>query len=233
MPVVLQNLRLVFHEVPKVASTAVKLGLFEAEFGRPFDRFEHGGRHVHRVMTDLPFSTLGVERFRGDLFPDFHKAALVRDPVKRLLSAYANRVLHSEAVRKSVGDGPRARFGLWRRGLRHRPSLDEFLEKFDAYRSVSRAVKIHTDHCRRFLGKDLAALDAIYPIERIGEFADDLSERAGRRIEFPRAQEGGPKIAWESVGPASQRRLLEITRDEYAFLADFYRPPEITAEAPG
>jgi len=231
MPSVLHKLRLVYFEVPKVASTAIKAGLFEAEFGRPFTPEEHHGRHVHRVMSSLPYSNRRLEGVRFDVLKGFDKVAVVRDPVKRLLSAYGNRVLHHNDVRRNVGRSRRARFGLWRRGLSYHPDLDAFLEKFEAYRAVSANVRHHTDHCRDFLGPDLGALDLVYPMERIGDFAAELSRRAGQEIVFPRAQEGGAKIAWDSVSRASQKRLLEITREEYDYLSDYYSPPEITAGA--
>ena len=148
MPITLPAQRLAFFFLPKVACTSFKHMFFEIENGRPFEPFQVNGKRqfVHDLYPFRRFAKLKPAQYEG-----FARLALLRDPVARVVSCYRNRVVAQKAL--ALGDTP-ARLAA--QGLSAKPSLEEFVAHFPAYRRASGAVRFHTQPLSHALGPDRA-----------------------------------------------------------------------------
>jgi len=217
VPVILENHKIAFFNVPKAASTSVKHAFHVVLYGKPYDPADYGGRNIHKLYkVKIPVTREDIEALHG-----YWKFTIVRDPAKRILSAYSNRVLHHRDMQKM----PRARLRAAMRGLSLTPSIDVFLRKLEKYRAFSHSIRSHTDPVSTYVGPDLALLDAVYRTDELPRLAADLSARIGQTVEIPHTQTGGPKIGVEDLGPESFERLMAYTAPEYDFLDGYYARP--------
>lgn len=101
MPVILEDHKIAFFNVPKAASTSIKHAFHVVLHGKPFERGDFGARHIHELYkVKIPVMREDIEALQG-----YWTFTVLRDPVKRVLSAYSNRVLHHRDMHKM----PRAR----------------------------------------------------------------------------------------------------------------------------
>ena len=216
MPIISKKLGLAYFDTPKVASSSIKYALYEAEHGRPFEHEANVDDAIHwtyptrRLQPEDWARTAGLWTF-----------GVVRDPVKRLLSAYANRVaLHADQRRGRLST-QRARL----LGLSLTPDADTFFTRLGRYRLAAGPVRHHTDRVMRYLGDDLSRFDAIYPIEDLASLEGDLSRRTGAPVRLQRLQTGGPKLRFDMLSAEAQDALMRYLAPEYRVLARYYQPP--------
>ncbi|MCP4380932.1 MAG: sulfotransferase family protein [Hyphomicrobiales bacterium] len=157
MPAVSHRHELVYFPIPKNATTSVKLMFYALDAGHPYDEATASrlGGPVHRLYSSEPGEWL-------DYYAAYTSLVIVRDPVKRVLSAYANRVLMEKV-------GPGRAKSLKRAGLSVKPTLDEFLAKFHRYRKVSKIIRNHTIPQVEYVGGCWDKLSVKLPIERLAE----------------------------------------------------------------
>ncbi len=148
---------------------------------------------------------------------------MVRDPVRRLMSVYTNRVLLHKDVWNSAGvrDG---RPGL--PTLSRTPDPDTFYSNLRAYMDGSSAIKHHAMSAQVFLGSNLKRhFSMVYRTEDMGELAQDLSLRVGRQVTLPRGNRSEVKLELESLKGATIDALRPYLDREYAYLKDYYANP--------
>ena len=201
MTVSLDRYRLLYVSAPKVACTSVKTAMFELENGVPFREFHANGvqRHIHdpAIYPALPF-----EQVRQLARPGMLKLALVRDPVRRLLSCYANRVVHfRELSVKVLGSG------AFSAELPPDPDLATFLARLDGYRAISRSIWLHSQPLVYFLGQDQSFYDHLFDITRISEFDETIRAHTGRPFRSPHLQTGGPALGREDLSRAQVQAI--------------------------
>ena len=225
MPIVIESLGVAYFPVPKAACTSVKLALYELEHGRPYDRAAYGGAHIHRYYRKRRGFDTMAEVTSSD-YTDcrgYWTFAVIRDPIRRILSTYTNRILHHDDLtterRHGVGSDGEAC------DLPARPDLDFFVANLELYRQASESIDHHTKPQWFYLGPDWRQLDRIYKVEDIDDLEQELAERAGRGIRIRRANAKGPKLSFAELSAATQERLRELTRAEYAWLRPLCDPP--------
>lgn len=216
MPVFSQKHKLAYFAVPKAANTTVKYVFFELEHGQPFRSEDFDGKTVHMLLPSKPDSAPDPADYLG-----YWKFSVFRDPVKRILSAYSNRVIHYQKLERRRRHWPFS----FLRGLSHKPSLDEFCTKIVRYRKLSRDIRIHTRPYSSYGGADIRFFDAVYRIEELDQLAADLTKRTGQEIKFGHHQTGGPKFSIDDLSPAALNALLKYTKPDYDFLKGLYHPP--------
>jgi Sulfotransferase family len=221
MPIVLSCYPIVYHATPKVACTSIKLALYELEHGRPFEPWRDKSgtfKYIHDCWQD------GTPYFAPAPTPQsYFKFAVVRDPIERFLSAFANRVVyHGELSEKYL-----QRLEGELVGLKPNPSLSEFISDFARYRAASWHVRHHTDPQIHFIGKELSYYDRIFCFAELAKIPDALHAAVGVRITLPHEQSGGPKISVGELRIDELRRISEFYADDYRLLADFYQPNRV------
>lgn len=210
--------KIAFVAVPKTACSSIKHLFFQLENERSFEIFWANGKayNVHTIYPSRYFQ----RGYKPEQFRDHFRFLIVRDPVKRFLSSYSNRVLHYKNL---------ARWNLPREaldaGVAPDPDLSSFIEHLETYRQYSGDIRHHTDPVMDFTGPDLSWFDAVYPIERLGDCQEKLSELVGRPVKIPHEQTGGAKISVKDLASAQLDKIVAFYRQDYDLLSDYYQPP--------
>lgn len=217
MVVSVPSAKIAYFPVPKTACTSLKHMIFQLENDRPFEVLKINGRRID-IHTLYKSVKLTPQHLKDHA--DSWKFTIIRDPIKRMISAYSNRVVFHRALVKVRRKDPKA-LG----DLSDMPSMNEFFENFRAYRAACGEVQSHTRPAGYFLGRKLSVFDAVYPIEKMDQLAKDLSERVGKPVEIPRLQDGGPKLDMADLSPRSLKALLDHTARDYELFDGIYTAP--------
>lgn len=191
-----------YRYIPKVACTSIKEKLYEVEYGRKFKR-EEVGKHIHQYMNHEHLESIDECDFRF---------IVVRDPVKRFLSAFSNRVsfykeLSKEYIQKNCPD-------LLGEIFVFNPDIKKFIKDFHKYIKVP-TIYHHFGPISNFLDyNDLSYFTKVYGMEGLNELERDLSDFYGKEIQFEKTQTGGSK---------SKVDIGDLSRDELEFIIDFYK----------
>ena len=179
---------------------------------------------IHQIFPNLSFED-AVSTFKED--NEVTKVAVIRDPLRRLLSAYGNRIIHHQDLKriepkKLLG---RAKFYLNNPKFKTHPRPDEFFKNLELYQSVSPGILHHTRSCKHFLGSNLGHFDHIFQLEDISKFEKFLSNKMNMPVNLPREQTGGPKIKLNELRRETIEIILEHLEKDYIFLQKFYKLP--------
>ena len=222
--------RLAYFPVPKAACTTMKRVIYRLENDRPFKMAQHDGKTIQRSFPTQDFTP---ETCAG--LGDHWKFAVIRDPARRIISAYNNKIRPWSNRIAAALDRPERGDALRADGIEPAPSIDAFLLNLHAYRRHFTPIRHHTDPHQVFLGTDLSAFDRIYRIEEMEVLRADLSQRVGREVVLPSANSSSRKD--EPTSSAARDALMAFVDAEYDFLSDFYprtaARPTTTAQGAG
>lgn len=224
MAILIPCYKLAYFPIPKIACTSIKQTIFQINNG--FDlskvmRNEEKMRkrcRIHAIYKSRKHSEKGHEKLGS-----YTTFAVIRDPMRRILSAYSNRVLYHRALEK-----PAVAVELEKRGLQANPDLNQFVMELEQYREVAKQVFSHTRPLAFFLGQDLSRFDNIFKIGQMPELEKFLSERTGREISIPNMQTGGKKQKLESLTDEAFDKLRRFCEPDYELIKDYLPKPERT-----
>lgn len=213
---------LIYFPVPKVACTSLKLFVYQIEFGEPFRAYTSGSKniHIHNWREDYQSRSFFNRNNNGYFEGSF--VAVIRDPVKRFLSAYSNRVLYHGELSKTKVDIGTARD----LGVQLDPAVDEFVLNLEKYAILSPSIKHHIAPATTFLGHDMYFFNHVIKIEEISLFVDLVNNACGTSVEMPHEQHGGKKVGFSDLSREAKIKLLEYCAGDYALLRDYYSPPK-------
>lgn len=219
MAVALARHKLAYFPIPKTACTSIKMMMFELEHGRKFEMYEKEGvlMHIHNAAYPTP------KFLDTDLaaLTSMQRIAVVRDPVKRMLSAYSNRVNHHGELSEAHINTDLAQA----LGVHPNPSPDHFFNNLEKFRVLSPSIQHHTDPVNVFLGPDLHYFHRVFRLENLDDFVEFVATQTEQAVHLGREQTGGEKVEFHDLGSRAQRSLLEYTYAEYALLRGHYVPP--------
>lgn len=210
MPYIIPDKRLAVFFSPKSAGTSIRAILFELENGRPFEPYTVQGKPVdaNALVANFRFDRVDHAALEG-----FHRIAVIRDPIRRFLSAYSNRVLHYRELSEDAA-GPK----LDALGLAPDPDLETFVTSIGRYVTASKSIRRHTRSQQVFLGRDPAYFDAVFRVEDLRAFPRHLERRYGcPPLALPRLQTGGPKLRPDDVGKDTMEAIRAIVKDDVAY----------------
>ena len=162
MPIKLNRHQIAYYFAPKVACTSLKMLCYELETGREWSDSDWPGYEIHDYWVKIRGVPLEPKKGQFDYSHDSQWSfAVVRDPIKRLLSAFSNRVeYHADIHGRRWTSGVR----YWRKGLKQLPDIEAFFKNFEAYREMNSVIRHHTNPQSVFLGPNLKKIDAIFKI---------------------------------------------------------------------
>ncbi|MCC5965687.1 MAG: sulfotransferase family 2 domain-containing protein [Natronohydrobacter sp.] len=204
-----------FVGVPKCMSTSVLRSFYKLEHGTAFDRAAFGG-NIHRFYRQRV-----ADRIASIEPPDLAGLAglwiftIIRNPIRRLLSVYTNRVCDHRDIAKALEKAPDAT-------LDPMPSADAFFRDLPRYRAQVPSIKHHTDNFAQFLGPDLARFDAVYRVEDADAIQDTLSERLGQPFVLENEQRSRVALGFDDLSPEAQAQIVTHTHPDFELLAPFY-----------
>lgn len=222
--IIIQKLKLGYQNVPKVATTSLFHWLYIAHEGHLGKSSELSGKKNqlrHFFLWGKGGRTIENKADAVNEVKDFYRFALTRDPIKRFLSMYSNRVFyHRELSRKAEYSGR-----ISDSGLPFDPQPNEFVYRFAEYLKVAKIIMHHARPQMDFLGPDLSVYTHLTDISSIGDVISDIrafwrreglmeiSERAPAEPGWK--QTGGPKLGLNVLTPESFEKLLEYYREDY------------------
>lgn len=218
---------MVFAWVPKCVSTSLLQGYHVLQYGGPYNAQDHDGLGIHAFYTRMAEQDIPVQSP-----PDF--AALrpnwaftvVRDPVRRLMSAYADKVrLRGRIAENFARPEWQARNAGRFEDLPPDPDPSTFFENLSRYARLVPDIAHHTAPIAQFLGHDLSRFDRVFLLERKWEIAKELSDRFGMPFALGEAQRTRTKLALADLSRRAQQSIIDHTQADYALLGDRYAAP--------
>ncbi|MBL4790772.1 MAG: sulfotransferase family 2 domain-containing protein [Kordiimonadaceae bacterium] len=155
---------LLYFPAPKCGSTSIRnmLNILDGE--------ANVGEYIH----DQPDRYELIDHNQLDEeFPDHRKLVIVRDPIERVRSYYFGNIEERDQLKIDVG-GKDSFYGL-----STKPSYDEFLDRFMAYRRVFITVRHHTEPATSYAGSDAGLFDKIGSVRKLAEVTEYLSDLTG------------------------------------------------------
>lgn len=209
MPYLMPAQRMAFFFSPKSGGTSLRAFLFHVENGFPFrDYTMQGARSDLGVLV----RNNRFGRINHHDLVDFRRFALIRDPVQRFLSGYANRVLHfRELSIEAAGQE------LLRHGLAPDPDLGTFVEHFVDYLQCSAPVSRHFLRQQRFIGRNKGYFERIFRLEALDELVQFVNAECKTNAKMPHLQTGGPKFDFFALDEDLQTQIVSMCRNDIAF----------------
>lgn len=186
MTVHLWGVKVTYVAVPKVACTSIKHAFFQVENGRQFDDFIANGQyfHIHKIYPTKTFQELPKARIT-----DHFRVGVIRDPVRRLLSCYRDKVIYNRRLSEAAA-GP----ALREANLPTNPSLSQFIARLADYRRAVPIIDHHAAPQVRFLGRNPDYYAAIVPIGQLADLARTMADVLQARFVIDHHQNYGPKF---------------------------------------
>jgi len=207
MAIIVDKIKVAYMPSPKVACTSLKMMFYKIENGVDFvPPIRNSVKfHIHGFYPTTPFRTVPTERMK-----DYYRICVVRDPVKRLLSCYSNRV----CFHKELNEGMLSLEAV-NSGAKPNPDLEDFVERLEIYRRFSKSIAHHTDLQTNFIGRDKGFYSRVYQISELNELRQDLSEHSDLELELPHAQNGGPKVSIADLSANALEKIRTFYREDY------------------
>jgi hypothetical protein len=202
-----------YQPIPKAAGTPIKEALFALAIGeRPSPGNMDGARHI-----DEYFATRSVD-VSGAAF----KFIVIRDPLTRFLSAFANRVGQQHELSEAFLRGLPSSLQLPLKDFVFDPTLSQFIDRFELY------MRVPTIHHHFQLVADqvlsLDAFDKVYPLETMDMLCNDIGQLAGRPFTVPREQRSSSATHAEELSDAQRHAIVRICERDYEMLKAYYTP---------
>ena len=191
------NKKLIYYPCPKNANTSAKMFFakhlnVDKDFlflGDSIPQIEqtpeqYGGKQniIGIIPSKQPFEKINVDI----------KCCIIRDPIKRFISAYKNRILYHRDIQFKDH------------------SVDMILEKLENNNFENR----HFLPQVYFLGEDLSYYTFWSTTEEVSFFAEQVNDFFSRKIIFPKIQIGGSDIKIKLTS-------LQISKIEKIYSKDF------------
>lgn len=210
----LDDLELAYVPVPKAACSTVKAMLAAIDPTLDDDGIAlRGEGRFHTLYRTMRFDPRRLQRALG-LF----RFTVIREPAKRLISAYLNRVvergelIHSPRVRRSAQ-------------LPVNPDPDFFFQNLYAYQCSSSLVKHHTLPMWMFAGKEPEAFDAVYTTSQLRHLQADLSHLVAWPLDLPRVNPTQTEIGLDDLKPETLGCLRDYLAEDYRVYRAYFPNP--------
>ena len=199
-----QNKKLAYYSIPKVGKTTMK---------RVMDRIS---------QPDGQYQNLGDKRFSPML--RWHgrnciRFTVVRDPIERLISAYADRVADRDDIRRSSISVLLCRL----LGLNPHPTLEEFALNLHKYYLINDRIYRHVIPQIRYIGKDPSFFDRIFSIRQMDKVVEYLSGITGKEILVVKHKNASiARFTAEDLSPLAKERLRDFYRKDYEIYGKYF-----------
>jgi len=205
-----------YLRIPKCACTSIGNLLFQIDKGKLFknESNQNRARGIHAYfLNNKSYHDVSI-------FDDYFKFTVIRDPIKRFISGYRNRVLFHNALLNLVEA----------KHIHKVPTLNEFALNLEFYFRRNLEIEHHFAPQGFYLNGDLSFLDAIYKIENFADVEKKLSQISKRTLTSVLSQTDGPKIKLGDLNRRAFRKLIDFYKSDYELLHEFYSVEEISAE---
>lgn len=213
------NKQLIYIPIPKNACSTIKHALYEIEYGKEFDygRAEMWGyQDIHDYYKKRKHAFMGIKMLSQR---DETIFTVIREPVKRLISCYRNRVV-------DLGDLHKSKSVLRQRGLPLEPDLNTFVLQLEEYRQINKVIEHHSRPQHEFLGNSLHYVDKVYPLHRMEELKKMLRELKPD-LQMKSEKSGGTSFNLADLSEEALKKAISFYGEDYNLLSDYYSPEYI------
>ncbi len=206
-----------YIDVPKVACTSIKNAIYSLEERSEFERSEKYP-DIHSYYVKNKKTIKGCER----------TFLIVRDPIKRFLSAYGNRVCyHGELSRWFIST---YRPELLKEIPVFNPGIGQFIDYLDIY-IKSPSIYHHVQPINKLLNvSSLSKISDLYKIEDLSDFSEEITKSTGKPFELGRYQTHGKKIHIKDLSKLHLEKLIDFYRKDYDLLRGIYSIDDVWKE---
>lgn len=214
MSVELPHLNVIYMPIPKAACTSVKFALAGLDPNRtlPMSYFSEDVSRLHKIYKTSRFRP---HRWQPYCDGTWWRFTVIRDPLRRILSLYQNRVVEM----RELFNSPRLRAQT---RLPMDPDPDFFFQNLRDYMDHASVVKHHALPSRVFIGPRPFLFDDIYKVEELNALAERLSERAGQSVVIPRLNTTQTPLQFSDLSSKTQSALKLFLLEDYINLRDYY-----------
>lgn len=211
MPIYSERLKIAYFPVPKIGSSTMRSVLYAINNDLDVTRVDS---YPKASQTTADIRARAFEESKAEVLArdgSYQTMAIVRDPVRRFVSGYINKILSGQL--KRLMDGADT---VKSSKLPTEPDLDLFLEKFNRYQKKSRMIQRHFLPMTYYLGNDLGWYDHVFHLERFGELTAFLDQRYGSPISYPH-KKNSTKIEI-TLTPEQDARIRQIYQPDLELL---------------
>ncbi|MCP5038680.1 MAG: sulfotransferase family protein [Rhodobacteraceae bacterium] len=215
MVVAVKKHQIAYMAVPKAACSSVKAALSTID---PSTSITLGDIEKDVDLIHEVYPTRRYRPHRWREYADWFQFTVVRDPLKRLLSVYTDRVVK----RQELFNSPKLSKQFV---LPQDPDPDFFFQHLDRYIASASSVKHHTLPFKLFLGPEASEFDRVFKIEELPELAEKLSDISGEKVSIPRFNRSKISLGLDDLKPETISFIRAYLEGDYALLSDLYDPP--------
>jgi len=213
MVIAVQDLKIAYAAVPKAGCSSVKAMLAQLDPQADVPHDVPDNRFYHSLYP--------TRRFRPRRFPateGIFSFTVVRDPIRRLMSVYTNRVADK-------GDLHNSRKLKKRKVLPLDPDPDTFFQNLARYCRLSSVIRHHVLPTAIFTGRNLNRYDRVFRTDQIDELADALSSHCTGDVRPARANSSKSRLAFDDLKPETRDAIRPHLLGEYRHLSGYIDNP--------
>ena len=210
-----------YFPIPKVACTSIKTAMFLVEHGREYnpkiDINKKALQHIHNYYE---------ERLMNIDSCDF-KFIVIRDPIKRFLSAYNNRVdKKKELTQEAIKDQ-----NLIKQINVFQPNINQFINQFETYYKVP-TINHHTKPVNTMLNDGLKTFTHVFKFEELAKLSLHLENYLGQKVNLPHLQnqKGKSTVTLKDLNFTQMEYLIDFYQEDYKILKGYYDTTAIWKE---
>lgn len=171
--------KIIYCPIPKNACTLLKMAILE--HSHELAKYEQSDRHIHGYIK-ANYAEVKLTNFAYLERPDYFKFVILRDPFKRLVSAYLNKFVKPRKPSPIVKDVIKEVYEYSGKEADYEKSITftefvNYLARTEDYNLNSHWRPQHT-----FLGQDLFKFDLIGQLENLEAAIKIIEERTGLKI---------------------------------------------------
>lgn len=206
---------LTYIPIPKACSTSIKSYLYEMARGKKFKPYKKkNGKYFH-IHNHWGFKNKrNPDRETVFVKSDTTKSfVVIREPIKRYISAFANRVISHGAL-----------------GTNTDLTIDEFTTDLQTHLKNSGELEHHMSPQTGWFTEDLSVFDWVFTTNEIQKMHKIISEYTNTDIEFPRLQTSGPNLNLTDLAKENFYKLIDYYYEDYKIMRDYFTIDSIVDE---
>ena len=210
--------KIAYMALPKAACSSVKSALAHLDPTVDLSKtegFEPAFNRWHAIYQTKRFRPHRWEKYAEGWW----RFCVVRDPAKRLMSCYTNRVVQLRDLYKSK------KLIRGEINLPMDPDPDFFFSNLLVYKAASSSIKHHVMGAELFIGPPPMKYDRIYRVSELDQLAKDLAMRTGNKVTMARENTSSGGLSVTDLKPATRDALRPFLTREYDYLGAWYENP--------